>query len=369
MEKIKRFIECYIPIEACNFKCHYCYISQHGGLSNKINKLTHSSQYIAQALSKRRMGGVCVINLCAWGETLISEEILDVIRALLEEGHYVMVVTNGSLTNRFEKIAEFPKKILNHLFFKFSFHYLELIRLNILDTFFNNVKMMQNAGASFTIEITPTDELEPYIDEIKEVTIRNLGALPHMTIARVDSGEILPLTNHKVEEYYNIWGQFNSDLFNFKKEIFGVKRREFCYAGEWSICVDLLSGEYRQCYGSMILGNIYKNIKKPLKFIPIGCNCIQPHCYNGHAFIGFGNIPEIETPTYAQMRNRVQNDGKEWITKDMKEIMQTKLGESNKQYNKRKQKIINQKNICMLTRIKIKEKIKRQLLLNKKKDV
>lgn len=367
MEKIKRFIECGIDTETCNFRCHYCYISQHGGFKNKIKPFLYSTDHIAKAFSKKRLGGTCIINLCAWGETLIYEKVIDIIRAFLEEGHYVMVVTNGSLTKRFEKISSFPKKLLNHLFFKFSFHYLELVRLNLLEQYFNNVKLMQKSGASFTIEITPTDELEPYIDEIKKIMIDNMGALPHMTIARVDSDKILPLTKHKTEEYYDIWGQFNSELFDFKKEIFGTKRNEFCYAGEWSICVNLITGVYTQCYGGKVLGNIYKNLEKPLKFLPIGCNCIQPHCYNGHAFLGFGNIPELNAPTYDIMRNRIQNDGKEWLTKDMKEFMQSKLKESNEVYNDKQKAMINKQNTSLKRKQKVKQTLRHCLNIIKRK--
>ena len=34
MDKLKRFVDCYIDTETCNFKCHYCYIA----LLNKFNK-------------------------------------------------------------------------------------------------------------------------------------------------------------------------------------------------------------------------------------------------------------------------------------------------------------------------------------------
>ena len=142
MDKMKRYLDCYIPTETCNFKCHYCYIAQHNQFSNKIVKFEHSPEFIAKALSKERLGGTCLINLCAGGETLIAEEVIEVTKEILKQGHYVMIVTNGSLTKRFEKIAEFPKDLLKHLFFKFSFHYQELVRLKMLDRYFENVKMM-----------------------------------------------------------------------------------------------------------------------------------------------------------------------------------------------------------------------------------
>lgn len=58
-----------------------------------------------------------------------------VIRALLEEGHFVMVVTNGSVTNVLKKITEFPQELLKRLIFKFSYHYLEHHRMNLTELF------------------------------------------------------------------------------------------------------------------------------------------------------------------------------------------------------------------------------------------
>lgn len=175
MEKIKRFIDCYIPTETCNFRCHYCYVTQHRKFNNKIAKFNYDPSYIRKALSRKRLGGICLFNLCAGGETLLSEDVVKITKELLEEGHYVMIVTNGSLTKRFQEISEFGKEQLSRLFFKFSFHYMELKRLNLLNTFFKNVELMEKAGASYTLEITPTDELEPYINEIKEVCMKKNG--------------------------------------------------------------------------------------------------------------------------------------------------------------------------------------------------
>ena len=361
MDKMKRFIDCYIPTETCNFRCHYCYIAQHRKFNNKVAKFEHTPEYIGKALSKERLGGICMINLCAGGETLIVEEVVDIIEAILKQGHYVMIVTNGSLTNRFEKIAKFPKELLNHLFFKFSFHYLELVRLKMMDRFFENVKMMKDAGASFTIEITPTDELETYIEEIKKVTMEKVGALPHITIGRKDSEDIPPLTEHDFSEYKKIWGQFDSEMFNFKSTIFGEKRKEFCYAGEWSVYMNLVTGNYMQCYCGKRLGNIYENIDKPIKFMPIGCNCTQPHCYNGHAFLTFGDIPELKSPTYDKLRNRVCLDGTEWLTSDMKFFMQSKLVDENRIYDDKEKKKINNKNLRYLKLKNLKKKIKKSI--------
>ncbi|MBO4712072.1 polysaccharide pyruvyl transferase family protein [bacterium] len=332
MEKFKRFIDCALPAEACNLRCHYCYITQQKKFNNKITPLDHSVTEIRYALSKSRLGGICLINLCANGETLLPQETIDIIYALLEEGHFVMVVTNGTPTKKFEIISTWPKEYLSRLFFKFSFHFLEFKRLNLFDVFFNNVNLMKASGASFTVELTPSDELIPYIDEIKSISLEKLGAYPHATIARDNrTAGIDVLSNYSLQEYVKIWSVFKSDLLDFKSKIFLKKRHEFCYAGDWSLFVDLSSGNITPCNCHKSIGNIY-DIAKPINFRAIN-HCTIPHCFNGHAWLALGNIPNMKTPTYAELRNRICTDGTEWLQPRMKAFMSSKLRESNKEYS------------------------------------
>ncbi len=345
MDKMKRYIDAYIPTETCNFRCHYCYITQQRKFNNKLAKFDYTPEFIAKALSQKRLGGPCLINLCAGGETLLIEELIPIVEALLKEGHYIMIVTNGSLSVRFDQIIKMPKELLKRLSFKFSFHYLELKRLKKLEEFFNNIRKIKNAGASFTVEITPNDELIPYIDEIKQVSMKNLGALPHITIARNDvTKNIAVLSKYDYEEYKKIWSTFDSDLFKFKSEIFYKKRKEFCYAGDWSLYLNLATGDVRQCYYGLNIGNIYKNIDEPIETLAVGNTCTSPHCYNGHAFLTLGCIPEMKTPTYAVVRNRKCADGTEWLNETMKSFISTKLVESNVEYYKQEKQKVNLQN-------------------------
>ncbi len=342
MDKIKRYVECYIDTETCNFRCHYCYIALTNKFNKKLVKFTHTPEEMRKALSKERLGGVCLFNLCAGGETLLSSDVVPVIKALLEEGHYVMVVTNGSMTNRLKEISNFDKNLLERLIFKFSFHYLELKRLNMMDKFFENIKMMRDAGCSFTLEITPNDEIIPEIDNIIKISEEKLGAKCHCTIARDDRKKNIDvLSKYDFDEYKKIWSKLDSNLFDFKKEIFYKKRKEFCYAGDWSIYVNLSNGDVKQCYAGRIIDNIYEDINRPIKFEAIGSNCPQPHCYNGHAFLALGDIPELETPTYASLRNRVCSDGSEWLNPKMKAFMSQKLYDNNDVYDDKRKKNVN----------------------------
>ena len=156
---------------------------------------------------------------------MLGESVLPTVRTLLEEGHFVTLVTNGTMTKRFDEIITWDKALLSHLFIKFSFHYLEMIRLNMMDTFIGNVKKIAQSGCSYTVEVTPNDELIPHIDEVKKVCVDNFGAPCHVTIARDDrTGGIELLSEHSLPEFYDIWSTFDSKLLDFKYSIFKKKR-------------------------------------------------------------------------------------------------------------------------------------------------
>ena len=334
LEKIKKFIDCYIPVTTCNFRCPYCYITQSNRWSDALPEFKYSAKHVRKALSKERLGGTCLLNMCAGGETLLHPYIIELLKELLEEGHYIWIITNGSLTKRFEEISKFPKDLLYRLAFKFSFHYLELKRLNKLEEYFKNVKLIQDLGVSFSIEITPHDELIEYIDEIKEFSLKNFGALPHITVAREDNTDTKKiLTKLSKEEYNKIWSQFDSKMFDYKLSVFLVKRKEYCYAGKWSYILHIGSGVLNQCYLSYKYQNIFEDCKKPIKLKAIGKKCLEPHCYNAHAFLTWGNIPSLDAPYYYEMRNRIQSDGDEWLNPYMKEFCHHKLEENNNKIN------------------------------------
>lgn len=344
MDKIKRYVECYVPITTCNLQCHYCYIARQEKWKDEIKPIGHSPEEIRKALSKKRLGGTCLINICGGGETLLTPQIADVVLALLEEGHYVMVVTNGTVSKVFDKIAQFPKELCKHLTFKFSYHYLEHHRLGITELFFRNIKKMRDAGCSFTLEVTPNDELITSISQIQEEAKQYLGAYCHVTIARDDLDPSIPiLSNLSDEEFYNTWDKFESGLFNFKRTIFGKHQDKFCYAGEWSVYINLGTGNMTKCYAGKMLDNIYENPDKPLHFEATGCNCKEAHCYNGHSFLSLGDIPELDTPTYASLRDREDAEGNHWLGEEVKNFLSQKLKDNNKEYSKFKKWIINHK--------------------------
>ena len=333
---LTRFIDCHVPTEVCNFKCPYCYISQHSRREGEIGKINHSPEEIRQALSLERLGGVCLINFCAGGETLLGEEILPIIKEILREGHFVQIVTNGSISKRFEEICTWEKECLERLFIKYSFHYTELLRLNMLEEFFCNIIMVKNAGVSISLEITPGDDMLPYIDDMKKISMEKLGAMPHVTVARNENtAGFEVLTSLNMEEYKKVWGSFESDLFSEKIRLLSEKRTEFCYAGEWTLFLDLKSGDLKQCYRGKIIDNIYKDVPGPLHFKPIGHDCPEQYCYNGHAWLTLGAIPELNMKTYADVRNRDCYEGTSWLTDTVKNFFEQKLETCNIKYNEK----------------------------------
>lgn len=72
--------------------------------------------------------------------------------------------------------------------------------------------------------MTPNDELEPYINEILEYCKINYGAPCHLTIPRnMNTSKIELLSKHTIEEFYNIWKVFNSELFDLNIQ-YGIEK-------------------------------------------------------------------------------------------------------------------------------------------------
>lgn len=330
MDKIKRFITCNVPVTVCNFKCDYCYLP--GMKDKQIKNLALPPLEFAKKFSIDRLGGICYFNLCADGETLMQPQLIEFIKGLIDEGHYVDIITNGTLSKKFDELlATLTPDEQTHLFIKFSFHYIELNKHKMLNQYVENVKKVKNSKISYTIEITPYDDLIPYIEEIKNFSMENFGALPHITVARdKDTPDIKILTKLSREEYKKIWSQFDSEMFNFKFRTFNEQREEFCYAGDWSLFVYLGTGEYRKCYFGDVIGNVCDD--SPIKFKACG-KCLMPHCFNGHAFLAFGCIPELESPTYFEERDRFTRSGEHWVKEPVASFFSTKLYDSNKVYS------------------------------------
>ena len=334
-DKMHKLILCFIPSNVCNLKCEYCVVSQTNEWDRNDIEFKYPVEHIINALSKERLNGTCYVNLTAQGETLLYKDIFLLTKGLLEEGHYVEIVTNGTVTKRIDELLSLPDNLLEHLFFKISFHYKEMKNKNMEEHYWNNVRKIKASPCSITVEIMPNDEIATEVDEICETCVDNIGAVCHATVGRNDkknSKELL--TNMSQDQYVNTWSKLNSTMFNLKMDLFGVKRREFCYAGRWSLLIDISSGETSQCYGRMNTQNIFKDLSRPISFVPVGYSCTQSFCFNGHAHIAWGVIPELKTPCYFEVRNRCCNDGINWVKNDCEHFFKQKLADNNSEYSK-----------------------------------
>ncbi len=332
MDKPKRFLECLLPTTICNLECPYCYIIQEHRRKMEKVELKYSPEHIAKALQTERLGGKCWISICGAGETLIQDEAIDIVQLLLKEGHYVNITTNGTLDKQFDKLIERCNGNLNHLHIAFSWHFTELKKRNLTDRFFSNIVKIKNAGASILLQINLCDEYLPYIDEIKRISMEKLGAYPQVALTRDESCNPMKIySSLSDEEYYKIGKTFDSPLFDFTFKNFNVKRNEYCYAGEWSGVLNLQTGWLSKCYANCEGQNIFENINEPIKFSAVGRYCQNCYCINSSHFMSLGVIPEIETPTYAQLRNRPEAH---WYTPEMETFLNFKLNESNKEHSK-----------------------------------
>lgn len=339
---MKRFFECLVPTTACNIKCSYCYIIQENRRKNEKAHFLYTPQHIGKALSLERLGGVSLISMTAAGETLLPVEIPEITHEILKQGHFVNITTNGTISKRFDEILNFDKDSLSKLHFSFSFHYLELLRTNKITAFFENIRKVRRAGCSFILQINLCDEYIPYWEDIKQISLNETGALPQVALTRdesyVGSGGEFRILTENIENYQKIGNEMNSPLFDFTCKNFMVKRKEFCYAGEWSAKLNLGTGEMTGCYGNGIHQNIFEDLTKPIIFRAIGNNCCFQYCFNSSHFMALGVIPELHIPSYGDLRNRREAS---WYSKEMAQFLSEKLYEDNIEYTFWKKEKIN----------------------------
>ena len=334
MEKINKFIECLLPVTSCNIKCSYCYVIQENRRKMEIPKLDYDLNTMSKALTKERFGGTCYFSICGAGETLIPEYTWDIVQILLNNGHYVNITTNGTLSKRFQEFKErFSNEECKRIHFAFSFHYLELKRLNLMDKFFQNVQLIREKGCSFVVQLNMCDEYMPHLEDIKKICLTKLGAYPQIAVTRKESSypelKIELGTEGSEENYLKAGREFSSPLFEFTYKNFLVKRKEFCYAGDWAYVLNLKSGLLKRCYCSCVVQNIFKDTEKPIFKCAVGKYCNEPYCVNSSHFMSLGVIPDLKTPSYADLRNREEA---QWYQSEIQEILNSKLNETNKTY-------------------------------------
>lgn len=332
--KPKRFISGIIPTNKCNLKCPYCYISHLPDYMKMEQSFKYSPEHIANCLRPERFGGICLINLTGEGETFLQPDLVTLCRLLLEQGHFLEVVTNLTVKKTVIDFLEFPENLQRRLEFKVSFHYKELLRRNLLNVFTENLELIQKSSFSFSLELMSDDSQIDDIPDIIEFSNNVVGANCHVTVGRNEKyNDKRLLTSLPKEDYIASWEQFHSTMFDYKIELLGVKRHEFCYAGDWTLFVNMHTGEARSCYAQPDTQNIFESPDKPIRFHAVGRHCVQPYCFNGHAFLSLGAVPSLDSPTFFDIRNRTRADGSNWFSDEAKEFFSSKLIESNREYS------------------------------------
>lgn len=359
-DKIKKFFECYIPVTVCNLRCDYCYVTQYKWKKGLMPKLKYSPERIARAFSRERLGGACYFSICGGGETLLASEVVDIAVKLLEEGHFVNITTNGTITKNIQSlISRLPEEALSRLHFAISLHYLELKRLNLLDVYAKNVEKIRAAGCSIVIQMNLYDGYLPFIDEIKEYSLKHFGALPQLAATREESDGCKLHTKLSKDEYLKVGQQFHSPLFEFTMRNFNVKRCEYCYAGAWSYTADLADGWVRPCYCNGEPVDVFQDITKPFPVEPVGEKCRHSFCTNSSHFMSLGVIPEMYGDiSYADLRNRPEAN---WYTDRMREFLSSKLCESNQTYTPFQKALISSRIYCRSLSVRVVNKVARTI--------
>lgn len=341
--EIKRFFECLIPVTVCNLKCSYCYVIQRDYRNMKLAQLKYSPEHIGKSLSPNRLGGTCFFSICGAGETLAQPETISIVLELVKQGHIVNITTNGTLTNRFKEFEKFKPEELERIHFSFSLHYLELKRCNLLDEFFSNVNFVKNLGCSILVQLNLCDEYIPFVDDIKEICIKRVGAYPQIAATRKEShglSQVELMSELPDEEYKKIGNSFHSDLFEFTMENFNKKRTEFCNVGERSGSLDLSTGALRKCYGAPTVQYIFDNPNSDIVFSPIGNHCCSSFCFNSSHFMALGIIDNGDKRSYCSIRNRPEAH---WFNDTFKYALSKKLWSTNVIYSVDERKNINRK--------------------------
>lgn len=348
-DKIIYAITANVPGTMCNLRCKYCYISNCVDEKHLVKpEYDYPLETMIDAFSPKRLKGLAEITVISGGETLLDNTIVPFIHGLLLQGHVVTVVTNLTLNERIDELLDLPEENLRRLIVKGSLHWLELKRLNKIDDYFNNMNKVLSKGASSYPFIVVSDDYMPYLDEIKQVCKEKIGAMPHCTpsmiyeekddLKRGGKLQTSPECTSDFVEYID--KQFNSKIFETSVKMLDINVKDiFCYAGEWSFCVDLKSGGMVKCHGCKPEINFYKNLKKMPKLLPIGNNCQIANCALQYNFVTEGIIPEIEgLTTYGQALGRP-----ELINEEVRNLLDFKFTDFNKQYSKETQEKISKK--------------------------
>lgn len=325
MEVIQRYIGGIIDTNCCNLSCDYCYLKLQG-YQGKGCTFKYDIQHIKKAMTKERWG-ICYISLTGNGETLIDRRVVDLTRALLENGHYINILNNGTMTENFKYMREtFTREQAERTMISFSFHYHELKRRNIMDEFFDNIRAMKESGFTIFISLTLADEYLPILDEIKQKCFDEIGIIPQVGVARDERDRTTQrvFSSLPEDEYWKVGATFDSPFFSVQKRLYKENcAEEYCYAGELGVLLNFSTGIMKQCLYNEVYCDVFYDIEKPIPFKRVGYSCDAPWC-SCCALQIFGMIPGKDFPYFSEVFN---GDRRRFASEKMLGALSTKLAD------------------------------------------
>lgn len=291
MEKIVKMINGTIHTSGGTLCCEYCYLAQAGYQNDKeVFALRYPLDTILEACSKKRLGGVCFIQIIGDGETLLPKDAVSLILGLLREGHYVQIITNGTLTERLHELVEGAKQegAAERLLISFSLHFIELERGNWLKIYADNIKYVRENGISFRVSMVCSDadiEAEDRIhtfceNELNGIALGIGSAKKYNEI----TGNIEGLWSkyNKKEYYEKVMSIFPSYNLEYIQDLDEIDNHKFCYAGSWYFQLDFTTGTYSQCLQNAgPVHNFFENMEEGLLLEPVGTGCRASWCWCG----------------------------------------------------------------------------------------
>lgn len=350
-EKIVKRINATISTSGCNLRCEYCYLAQVKHKNHENTKaLRYSLETIFKACSKQRLGGTCIIQLIGDGETLLPSDVIPLIRGLLKEGHYVVVINNGTMTARIHELIECTEldETIDHLMFTFSLHFLELEKRKLLDIFEDNINYVKMKKVSFDISLVCSDDYIAAADRIHGFCNQNLGGVvPSVLPAdQYDTGgnHIGMLSSYNQEIYYrNIKRAFPSFDIKYREDIENTDNHQFCYAGSWCFYVDFTTGRYSQCLRNEgPEHNFFEHLDEKLMAEPVGNRCRAPYCICGWTKT-LNLIPGASK--YEGVKKYINEPKYKYMSEKMLRACYSNFAETNKEYTEEQKNIYHEKQI------------------------
>ena len=323
--RIQRYVQGTFRTSGCNLNCSYCYLKMKGAKNNGT-PFPYGIEHIAKALSVSRWG-YCYISLTGDGETLLSEEVVDLAYLLLKEGHYINIINNGTQTHSFKHMSElFDEDCISRTMLTFSFHYVELCKKNLLNQFFSNIRFMRDRGFTVYIHMVLNDDYIQHCDEIKQLCLKEVGFLPQLGMIRDESdrNKERRISQYSQENFYGIADVFQSPYFEMQKDLYEFNCTEhYCYAGRLGVLLNFTSGTMRQCVANDNPVNVFEDIDMEIPFQEVGFNCQSPWCYCS-TFQVLGMVADKNYPSFRTIFEKGNNP---YISDVMKSALDVKLAD------------------------------------------